>query len=135
MSQMMMNQYLWSKGKGRGTHQAFWKGSGKPFEMHHGGRALDAETAMQSTTKVPPAWDPRLEKRGYPFRIWLLDVAMWRIGAEIPEARHGAAVAQRLGGVAKVLARHIPPANLQQGAIIGGVQHNGLEVLLREGWP
>ena len=63
---------------------------------------MDGESVMQSTTNVPPAWDPRLEKRGYPFRIWMLDVAMWRICAEIPENRQGAAVAQRFGGVAKI---------------------------------
>ena len=61
----------------------------------------------------------------------MLDVAMWRIGAEIPENRQGAAVAQRFGGVAKVLAWHIPPANLRDGADIQGQHFDGLGVLLR----
>ena len=86
---------------------------------------------MKSTTKVPLAWDPRLEKRGYPFRIWMLDVATWRVGAEIPENRQGAAVAQRRGGVAKVHARHIPPTSLRDGAVVGGQQIDGLGILLR----
>ena len=66
------------RGKGK-PH--YWRGGGHHAgggrnENLHGRHVMDAETAMQSTTKVPPAWDPRLEKRGYPFRIWLLDVAM-----------------------------------------------------------
>ena len=61
----------------------------------------------------------------------MLDVATWRVGAEIPENRQGAAVAQRLGGVAKVLARHIPPASLRDGAMVAGQHHDGLGILLR----
>ena len=49
----------------------------------------------------------------------------------LPENRQGAAVAQRLGGVAKFLARHIPPANLRDGANIQGQQLDGLGILLR----
>ena len=114
---------FYGKGKRgkRKPHPHFWKGGGG-----HGGRfqpredfqeklVLDAAPAMQSTTKVPPAWDPCLEKRGYPVRIWILDVAMWRIGAGVPAEQQGAEGAQRLGGVAKVLARHIPPQNLRDG--------------------
>ena len=125
------------RGKGKSSHPHFWKGGGG-----HGGRfqlredfqgehVLDAESAMQSITKVLPAWDPRLEKRGYAFRIRMLDVAMCRIGAEILENRQGAAVAQRLGGVVKVLAKHIPPANLRDGADIKGQHFDDLGVLLR----
>ena len=122
-------------GKKKGGKPHYWRGGGgshgKYGESFHGKHVLDAETAMASTTKVPPAWDPRLEKRGYPFRVWLLDVAMWRVGSEVPEARMGAAVAQRLGGVAKVLARHIPPESLRDGAVIAGVQMDGLTLLIR----
>ena len=125
------------KRRGKSSRPHFWKGGGggghggRYGEDFHGKRAIDAETAMQSTTKVPPAWDPRLEKRGYPFRIWMLDVATWRVGAEIPENRQGAAVAQRRGGVAKVHARHIPPTSLRDGAVVGGQQIDGLGILLR----
>ena len=61
----------------------------------------------------------------------MLDVATWRIGAEIPENRQGALVAQRLGGVAKVLARHIPPDSLRDGAVVQGQHIDGLGILLR----
>ena len=61
----------------------------------------------------------------------MLGVAMWRTGVEIPENRQGAAAAQRLGVVANVLARHIPPADLRDGADIYGQQFDGLGVLLR----
>ena len=80
-------------------HPHFWKGGGghggrfQPREGFQGKHVLDADSAMQSTTKVPQAWDPRLEKRGYPFRIWMLDVATWRVGAEMLENQQGAAVA------------------------------------------
>ena len=137
-----MDAFYGKKGKGKGKPH-FWKGGGGSRFGHanrgedfQGKHVLDAETAMQSTTKVPPAWDPRLEKRGYPFRIWLLDVAMWRIGSEVPDIRQGAAVAQRLGGVAKVLARHIPPENLRDGTQVAGPhgqmqQLDGLSLLIR----
>ena len=137
-----MDAFYGKKGKGKGKPH-FWKGGGGSRFGHanrgedfQGKHVLDAETAMQSTTKVPPAWDPRLEKRGYPFRIWLLDVAMWRIGSEVPDIRQGAAVAQRLGGVAKVLARHIPPESMRDGAQVAGpqgqMQHlDGLSLLIR----
>ena len=95
-------------------------------------RRLDADTAMQPTSKLPPAWYPRLEKRGYPFRIWLMDLAIWHNRCEVPEEHMGAAVAQRLGGVAKVLARHIPPETLRPGANIPQVGPlNGINVLIR----
>ena len=71
-----------------------------------------------ATLKVPPAWDPRLEKCGYPFRIWLLDLAIWCNGCEVPDERMGAAVAERRGGVSQFLDRHISPENLRQNANI-----------------
>ena len=38
---------------------------------------LIPEMAMQSTSKVPPAWMPSFEKRGYPFHVRLSDVGVW----------------------------------------------------------
>ena len=43
----------------------------------------------------------------------------------------GAALAQRLCGVARVLARHIPPDTLRAGAVINQQRLGGLDVLLR----
>ena len=123
-----------SKGGKHGGGGHYWgkSGGGSRYnEDGHGGLRLNADTAMQSTTKTPPAWDPRLEKRGSPFRIWLLDLAIWRNGCEIQEERHGALVAQRLGGVAKVLARHIPPEAIRNGVIYQGQPQSGFNVLIR----
>ena len=104
-----MDSYYGKGGKRRGksSHPHFWKGGGVHGgsfqEDFQGKRVMDAESAMQSTTKVPPAWDPRLEKRGYPFRIWMLDVATWRVGAEIPENRQGAALLSGSGVLLRFL--------------------------------
>ena len=47
-------------------------GSRDRGENSQGIRRLDAGTAMQWTSKVPPAWYPTMEKCGYPFRILAL---------------------------------------------------------------
>eukprot|EP00972_Heterocapsa_arctica_P035813 5268074-Heterocapsa_arctica.AAC.1 len=44
---------------------------------------MGAEAAMNSTIKVPPYWHPSLERRGYPFRTWMVDVGIWASGTEV----------------------------------------------------
>ena len=51
------------------------------------------------------------------FRIWFFDLAIWLNECEIQEERQGSLVAQRLGGVATVLDRHIPPEALRDGFV------------------
>jgi len=91
-----------------------------------GNSDIDAEMAMQSTSKVPPYWAPGLERRGYPFKTWLTDVGIWAAGTELQADRMGAAVAQSLGGVAKEIARECNPEMLRDGTTT-----TGLEILLR----
>ena len=64
-----------------------------------------AQTAMQSSSKIPPYWSPELELRGYPFRTWVQDVNLWMASTELNEQSIAGAVAQRLGGVARSLVR------------------------------
>ena len=65
---------------------------------------MTPEMAMQSTSKVPPAWMPSFEKRGYPFHVWLADVGVWTAGTEIAEPLRAACLVQPLGGTARVMA-------------------------------
>ena len=64
-----------------------------------------AQLAQQSTSKVPPYWEPSLELRGYPFRVWLQDISIWAAGTELNEELQAPAVAQRLGGTARDIVR------------------------------
>ena len=116
------------------TEQSYWRGDAEPYSS--ASSAMDADRAMQSTSKVPPYWAPALEHRGYPFRIWLTDVGMWSASTELAVELQAGAVAQRLGGVARNLVRQIPPHILRGGRNEvqpdGNVQHRtGLEVILR----
>ena len=97
---------------------------------------MDAERAMQSTSKVPPYWARYLEHRGYPFRIWLTDVGIWASSTELAAESQGGAVTQRLGGVARNLERQIHPGVLRNGCAEVGADGQpmwltGLEVILR----
>ena len=81
---------------------------------------MNARSAMQSTSKVPPYWEPGLELRGYPFRTWIQDLSLWAAATEVPERAMAATVAQRVGGVAKVLVREIPTDHLMNGRPCNG---------------
>ena len=92
---------------------------------------------IMGSLKVPPAWTPDNDNR-YPFRFWLSDVTMWAAAAarEVFPEQQGPAVALRLGGAARHLAREIPPEQLRDGAIAdagdghGPRQMTGLQLLL-----
>ena len=79
---MMDSFYGKGKKKGKSAPHYWGKHGGGHFggwrPAMQGSHVLDAEAAMQNTAKVPPAWDPRLERRTYPFGIWLLDLAIWK---------------------------------------------------------
>ena len=79
--------------------------------------------AQEGTHRIPPYWAPNLD---YIFRDWERDVRNWVRLTDLDETQHGGAVYQRLGGVAKMLAREIPDdviANGQNG-------RKGLDILI-----
>ena len=98
---------------------------------------LAASSAMLSSSKVPPYWAPDLEKRGYPFRIWVQDIGVWAASTELGVQVQGGAVVQRLGGVARDFCREIPLGVLRDGRqefdATSGLQVDvtGLQFLLR----
>ena len=125
--------------------QSYWDragnfGSPTPPSANH----MTAEAAQLSTSKVPPYWSPQLELRGYPFRVWLQDVGIWSSSTELREEQLGGAVIQRLGGVARQLARSLDPDTVRNGRLefdnvgqpildLNGehVRATGLQLLLR----
>ena len=70
--------------------------------------------------KVPSSWGPELQ-----------DIQIWAISSDLDVRRLGPAVARRLGVFARVLAREMPVNLLSEGGTAGGVQMNGLDMLIR----
>ena len=65
-------------------------------------------------------------EEAYPFRFWLLDTVMWSMATDVAEERQGPAVVLRLGGIARSIAREVPPEIIARGAMIDlgdGVEH------------
>eukprot|EP00972_Heterocapsa_arctica_P111126 16360339-Heterocapsa_arctica.AAC.1 len=108
-----------------GNFNDMWQGNshGEAYAMYP---HMNAEAAMNSTIKVPPYWHPSLERRGCPFRTWLVDIGIWASGTEVNVNAMASTVAQRLGGVPRNLARQIPPDILRQGQV--EVDANGNQV-------
>ena len=108
---------MWTQYETGHSTEAYWGGPHAGRDGHdHGLRASSAEAAQQSTSKIPPFWDLPLERRCYPFVVWATDIRVWSATTtELPERAQGGAVAQRLAGVARHLAREIPPDLLRDG--------------------
>ena len=67
---------------------------------------------IHGTHRIPPSWTP-----GSPY-VWHdfeQDVANWVRLTDLDELQHGLAVFQRLGGMAKVLAREIRENIIAEG--------------------
>ena len=101
--------------RGSGSIQAYWDNGGNFGAPQPPTQRMNAQAAMLSTSKIPPYWDPGLELRGYPFRTYLKDVRIWSSSSELQAEAQGGAVVQRLGGVARELARDVDPAALRDG--------------------
>ncbi|CAK0809856.1 unnamed protein product, partial [Prorocentrum cordatum] len=92
---------------------------------------------VMGSLKMPPARSPK-QDRAYPFRFWLTDVTMWAAAAarEVLPEQQGPAVALRLGGATRSLARKIPQEQLRDGAFADPGDRNrarqltGLQLLL-----
>ena len=105
--------------KGGVSEHAGEKGFGKPLRW--------------SDSKNPPWWEPSLETRGYPFRIWIQDVNLWLAGTELQPELVGPAVARRLGGTCAELVRMLDPDELRNGRQDPntGVIDSGFTILIR----
>ena len=73
-----------------------------------------AQLAQQATSKVPPYWEPALELKGYPYKVWLQDISIWAAGTELQDVLQAPAAAQRLGGTAKDLIRELSMEDLHK---------------------
>ena len=74
-----------------------------------------SQPEILGTLKIPPAWDPSMEAR-YPFRLWVADVTLWAASTDLQPIQQAPAVALRLGGAARAMARELPMDQLQNGA-------------------
>ena len=97
--------------------------------------AMQTGGDTQGTHRIPPSWTPGTN---YAWRDFERDVANWVRLTDLVEEQHGPAVFQRLGGMAKVLAREIPEQVIAEGADgVAGIRRPGLSVLmdaLRQRW-
>ena len=68
----------------------------------------------------------------YPFRVWVQDIGIWSTSTDLQETQVGAAIAGRLGGVARAMAREMPIDVLRDGQMLqDGTQLSGMQCLLR----
>ena len=111
--------YWGGKGKGKGH----WPSGSNP-------RSSGFEAFGHSTSKIPPYWEPSLELKGHPFRVWLQDLGAWSAGSELAAELVAPAVVQRLGGAARKLVRAVPAAELRDGRldVATGVVDSGLQI-------
>ena len=75
----------------------------------HHGPMLGMEAS--GNTKVPPYWSPDME-HSYPFATYMDDLRVWNAATDLGEERRGAAVALRLGGVARALVNELTTDDL-----------------------
>ena len=89
--------------------------------MHHGPQNPAAPPWLgqvgQATLRVPPPLSPEMEN-AFPFRHWILDTVMWSMATDLDEVRKGPAVTLQLGGLARDVAREIPPNVLANGDVV-----------------
>ena len=110
------------------------QGSGSGVFLQSGrGRPTEEERIGHSTSKIPPFWEPSLELRGYPFRVWIQDLDVWAAGTELAAELQAPAVVQRLGGAARELIRAVPTQELREGRLdpTTGAIDSGLTILVR----
>ena len=85
--------------------------------------------------RIPPSWSPDHD-RSYPFRFFVADLKLWSLSTDLDPVRQGPAVALRLGGAAKSLARDFDPVALSDGTAVQDpatgniIRRTGLECLV-----
>jgi hypothetical protein len=82
------------------------------------------------TGKVPPSWDPA-QSREYPYRIWVQDLKLWSGASDLAQEKQGPAVALRLHGAARQVAREMDYDRLVNGT--WGADQHGQAIQLRTG--
>ena len=126
---------MWSKPAGSNSEMCAWWGRrasmGQASSTPRG--VAGGEAYGSSTNKIPPYWEPGLENRGYPFRVWMQDIDIWSAGTELQQEQLAPAVVQKLGGAARAIAREVPAMELRDGRYIAttGAQETGLTLLMR----
>ena len=120
----MQGGAAYATGPGPGGHSYGHAPTG-PGDYSSGG-----SWALLGSPKVPPYWGPELD-RTYPFKVCVQDLQIWAQSTDLEENKLGAAIAGRLGGVARALAREMPIDVLRDGSTAGGVTQNGMEMLVR----
>jgi hypothetical protein len=90
--------------------------------MHHGGgqhrqHDLNDLNLQTASGKIPPSWSPERD-RSYSYRQFQQDILLWAAATDVQADRQGPAVALRLAGSAKVLAREMDPQMLINGVMI-----------------
>ena len=102
------------------------------YRHRHGQRQgdgnLDGDFGV-ANTRVPPSWCPE-EDRRYPFRSYEQDLLLWAAATDIDPARRAPAAVLRLTGAARLVAREIDTAVLQNGVMIQGMPADGIHALL-----
>lgn len=73
---------------------------------------IGAAPEAAGTHRIPPAWTPGND---YTFRDWERDLENWIDMTDLNYEQIGPAVFQRLGGMAKILAREIPRELIRRG--------------------
>ena len=126
----------WTCPPGGGPPLTHGENSASDSFLGHGGRprlTSREERFGHSTSKVQPVWEPTLELRGYPFRVWLQDLDVWAAGTELQQEQQAPAVVQRLGGAARELTRSVPTTQLRDGRVdpVTGVVSSGLTMLVQ----
>ena len=109
----------------------YWgKGKGQPGGWNS---RQGFESFGHSTSKIPPYWEPSLELKGYPFRVWMQDLDVWSAGTELQSELVAPAVVQRLGGAARELVRAVPASELRDGRhdLATGAITSGLQLVVR----
>ena len=99
--------------------------------------ARNDHNLQAATGRIPPSWDPREEKK-YPFRMWLIDLALWQASTDVDALRQAPMMAMRLHGAAKDLVRELDPGQLVNGRMIADpfnpgqfMPQTGVEYLIR----
>ena len=80
----------------------------------------------------PPAWNPD-DRHAMPYRVWTQRLMVWGILAvDLDPSQQCAAIVERLGGSARVLADSLSWQEMTQGGTVGGQQMGPVTFLLTQ---
>ena len=70
--------------------------------------------------RTPPVWDTASQAH-YSFRAWHTDLSQWIILTDLQPSQQASAIAMRLSGTSRELARNMTPDEMTYGGTINGV--------------